>query len=74
MGAEAASVEGDKAPLSRGWAYGGADGSRMEVVEGAPVEGDRERGREGGREREREVGDARVHSVCGGGVSETTYI
>ena len=69
MGAEAASVEGDKAPLSRGWAYGGADGSRMEVVEG-----DRERGREGGREREREVGDARVHSVCGGGVSETTYI
>ena len=33
-------MEGDKAPLSRGWAYGGADGSRKEEV-AAPVEGDK---------------------------------
>jgi hypothetical protein len=28
---EVAVEEGDKAPLSRGWAYGGRDGSRKDV-------------------------------------------
>ncbi|KAM3570060.1 hypothetical protein VYU27_007864 [Nannochloropsis oceanica] len=36
-------VEGDKAPLSHGWAYGGPSGSRKEVIESAaaPEEGDK---------------------------------
>ena len=41
MNAVAAPEEGDKAPLSRGWAYGGQSGSRKEEVATASEEGEK---------------------------------